>query len=128
MRIEPNSPTPVFQQIAEGIRASVAAGVYRAGDLIPSVRAQALTILVNPNTVQRAYEQLEREGLIAGKKGVGMIVSGQSKAAAQNGVDQSLRVALSQAISAAKAAGLSRSAIDRIYRQIWADADKRGTP
>jgi len=125
MRIEPTSTVPIFQQIADGIRAEVAAGIYRAGDLIPSVRAQALALLVNPNTVQRAYEQLEREGLVAGRKGVGMVVSDESAAAARNGVDQSLRNALSQAVSVAKTAGISRSVVDRIYREAWNQNEKR---
>jgi GntR family transcriptional regulator len=125
MRIEPASPVPIFLQIAEGIRSAVAAGVYRPGDLIPSVRAQAMALLVNANTVQRAYEQLEREGLIAGKKGVGMVVAADSRAAARNGVDQTLRSTLAQAVSSARAAGLSRTVIDRIYREAWNDADRR---
>ena len=124
MQIEPTSATPIFQQIADGIRAAVASGIYRPGDLIPSVRAQALALLVNPNTVQRAYEQLERDGLITGKKGVGMIVSDESAAAARNGIDQSLRAAFSQAITAAVSAGLSRAAIDRVYRDVWNQQEK----
>ena len=125
MRIEPGSPVPIFQQIADGIRAAVAAGIYRAGELIPSVRAQAIALLVNPNTVQRAYEQLERDGLIVGKKGVGMIVSEESRLAARNGVDQNLREILGHAIGSARTAGLSRAAIDRLYREAWNDAEKR---
>lgn len=119
MRIEPDSSVPVFQQIADGIRSAVAAGVYQAGDLIPSVRAQAMALLVNPNTVQRAYEQLEREGLIQSKRGLGMIVAEDSKLAARNGMETTIRTALSQAILAARAAGLSRVAVDRIYRKVW---------
>jgi GntR family transcriptional regulator len=126
VRISPDSSTPVFQQIADGVRAAVAAGVYRPGDLIPSVRAQAMAILVHPNTVQRAYEQIERDGLITSKKGVGMIVSPQSLAAAQIGVDQTIRLALAQAVNSARAAGLSRAAIDRIFRQVWIETEPRG--
>jgi GntR family transcriptional regulator len=119
MRIEPNSPVPVFQQIADGIRSAVAAGVFRAGDMVPSVRAQALNLLVNPNTVQRAYEQLEREGLLVSRRGMGMAVAEDSRLAAQNGVETSIRAAMSQGISAGRAAGLSRVAIDKIYRKAW---------
>jgi GntR family transcriptional regulator len=126
MRIEPASSVPIFQQIADGIRGEVASGIYRPGDLIPSVRAQALLLLVNPNTVQRAYEQLEREGLITSKKGVGMVVCDESAAVARNGVDQNLRTALGQAIVVARSAGLSRAAIDRLYREAWNEAEKRG--
>ena len=119
MRIEPSSPVPVFRQIADGIRSAVAAGVYRPGDLIPSVRAQALSLLVNPNTVQRAYEQLERDGLIISKKGTGMVVAPDSRSMAQSGVEEGVHAALAQAIATAKTAGLSRAAIDKLYRKAW---------
>jgi GntR family transcriptional regulator len=119
MQIHPASPVPIFRQIAEGIRSAVAAGVYRPGDLIPSVRVTALRLVVNPNTVQRAYEQLEREGLIFSKKGTGMVVAPQSRAAAQDGVEEGVRAGLAQAVAAARAAGLSRAAIDKLYREAW---------
>ena len=125
MQIEPQSPVPIFRQIADGIRSAVAAGVYRPGDLIPSVRAMALQIVVNPNTVQRAYETLEREGLIQSRKGTGMIVSPDSKLAAQNGVATSIRSGFSQAIAAGRSAGLSRVAIDRLYRDVWNENGER---
>ena len=125
MQIEPTSSIPVFRQIADGIRSAVAAGVYRPGDLIPSIRAQAMNLVVNPNTVQRAYEELEREGLIISKKGTGMIVSPDSKIAATNGVHENIQSLISQAISAGRSAGLSRAAIDRIYREAWNKTDGR---
>ena len=119
MRIEPASPIPIFQQIADGIRAAVAAGVYRPGDLIPSVRAQALNLVVNPNTVQRAYEQLEREGLIESRKGTGMVVAVDATIAARNGSGDAVRSAFTQGISLGQSAGMSRAAIDRTYREAW---------
>jgi GntR family transcriptional regulator len=125
MQIEPTSSIPVFRQIADGIRGAVAAGVYRPGDLIPSIRAQAIALVVNPNTVQRAYEELEREGLIISKKGTGMIVSPDSKLAATNGIHENIQTLITQAISAGRSAGLSRTAIDRIYREVWNKSDGR---
>ncbi len=124
MRLDPASRLPIFQQIAEGIRSEVAAGIYREGDLIPSVRAQAMMLLVNPNTVQRAYELLEREGLIVGKKGTGMVVTADSKAAAKDGVIEAVRQTFAQGIATGQAAGLNRPPIDRLYRETWNDAGK----
>jgi GntR family transcriptional regulator len=139
MRIEPASTIPIFQQIADGIRASVAAGVYRPGDLIPSVRAQAATLVVNPNTVQRAYEQLEREGIVESRKGTGMVVSAQAPSVARNGSGGAVRATFAQGILQGTAAGMSRAAIDRTYREAWdaafasqdakaASADRRKQP
>ena len=106
------------------MRNAVAAGLYRPGDLIPSVRAQAMALLVNPNTVQRAYELLEREGLIVGKKGTGMIVAANSKSTAKNGAEGSIRTSFTQTIAAGSSAGLSRPAVDKIYRDAWNDLPK----
>src|SRR3954453_13825300 len=125
MRIEADSPVPIFQQIADGIRAAVAAGVYRPGDLIPSVRAQAMSLVVNPNTVQRAYEQLEREGLIESRKGTGMVVAHDATIAARNGSGDGVRSAFTQGITLGLASGMSRAAVDRTYHEAW---DAAGAP
>jgi GntR family transcriptional regulator len=131
MRIEPTSTIPLFQQIADGIRASVAAGVYRPGDLIPSVRAQAAALVVNPNTVQRAYEQLEREGIVESRKGTGMVVAAQAPSVARNGSGGAVRATFAQAILQGTASGMSRAAVDRTYREAWdavASREANATP
>lgn len=121
MRIEPDSAIPIFQQIIDGIRSAVAAGVYKPGDLIPSVRAQAIASLVNPNTVQKAYEQLEREGLIAGKKGTGMVVAANGQSMAHVASVKAVEGTLVQGITLGREAGMSRTTIDKIYRQAWSE-------
>ena len=129
MRIQPTSSIPIFQQIADGIRAAVAAGVYRPGDLIPSVRTQATSLVVNPNTVQRAYEQLEREGIIESRKGTGMAVAPGAAGVARNGSGGALRATFVQGILQGKAAGMSRAAIDGTYREAWdAVANESNSP
>lgn len=118
--IDPNSPVPIFRQIADGIRGAVAAGVYRPGERIPSIRQTSASLLINVNTVQRAYEQLEREGLIINKRGVGMIVSPESATAARGGVEEDVTATFLQAIGMARGAKLSRAAVDHLYREAWA--------
>ena len=75
MRIDPKSSVPIFRQIADQTRTSIRRGVLRPGELLPSLRALAIEIQVNPNTVQRAYELLEREGVVESRKGIGVFVS-----------------------------------------------------
>ena len=65
------SDRPVYLQIAERIRKAVLAGKYPAGTQIPTVRQLALEAAVNPNTVQRAFADLEQEGIILSKGTVG---------------------------------------------------------
>jgi len=80
MIIDPQSHTPIYRQIAAQIRDAIDAGVYRANEALPSLRALAVEIRVNPNTVQRAYEELDREGVIESRRGIGVfVVERQSK-------------------------------------------------
>ena len=74
-RIEPESHVPVYLQIVEHLRSAIAAGVYRPGEALPSLRVLATDLKVNPNTVQRAYEELDRQGVIRSHRGVGMFVA-----------------------------------------------------
>ena len=75
MLIDPKSNVPIFRQIADQLRDRIHAGIYKPGEMLPSLRSLALDIRVNPNTVQRAYETLEREGAVYSKRGVGIFVS-----------------------------------------------------
>ena len=72
MRLDPASSLPVFEQVAGSVVSAIAAGVFRPGELIPSIRQQATDLLINPNTIKRAYEALERDGLIEPRAGLGM--------------------------------------------------------
>ena len=63
-RIDPRSPTPIYAQIAERVRVAVAAGELSKGDGLPSVRALATRLRVNPATVVQAYRELEQEKLV----------------------------------------------------------------
>lgn len=127
LRVDPSSPVPIFRQIADGLRAAVAAGAYRPGELVPSVRQQALALLVNPNTVQRAYDELERDGLLVSRKGIGMAVADGAARAASRDAAADAQTALAAAIDAALAAGLTRDAIDARYAAAWRSLEpKRG--
>lgn len=119
LRVDASSPVPIFRQIAEGIRSAVAAGVYRPGDLVPSVRQQALALLVNPNTVQRAYDELERDGLLESRKGIGMAVARGAQRSATRDAAADVQAALATTIEAALAAGLTRDAVDLHYAAAW---------
>ena len=66
---------PVYLQIADRIRKKVVSGEFLPGDQIPTVRQLALTAAVNPNTIQRAFAELEREGLIVSHGTVGRYVT-----------------------------------------------------
>ena len=115
MKIDPGNHVPIYLQIAEGIRAAVAAGVYRAGETLPSLRALAVEVQVNPNTVQRAYDELEREGLVYSQRGKGLFVSEQGAAAARSQTEDGVRRALDETVRASRAAGMSAQQVREIF-------------
>jgi len=115
VRIDPNSHVPIYLQIAEGVRAAVAAGVYRPGEALPSLRALAIAVQVNPNTVQRAYDELEREGLIYSQRGKGLFVADQGTASAQSWAEDGVRRAFDEGIRAGQAAGMRVEQIRKIF-------------
>lgn len=115
MKIDPGSHIPIYLQIADGIRAAVAAGLYRPGEALPSLRALAINVQVNPNTVQRAYDQLEREGLIYSQRGKGLFVAQQGTTSAQTRSQQVVRRGFDEAVRAGRAAGMSAQQIRDLF-------------
>jgi GntR family transcriptional regulator len=73
--ISPGSTTPIYRQICEQIRLGVATGKLAVPDQLPSVRALAEELVVNPNTVARAYAELAREGVIETRAGRGVFIT-----------------------------------------------------
>lgn len=65
---------PIYSQITDGFRQQILAGVLQEGDKLPSVRDLAAQLAINPNTIQRAYRELENEGWIATVPGKGCFV------------------------------------------------------
>ncbi len=129
MGIDPNSPVPVYRQIADHIRRAVAVGVYRPGEMIPSLRALALELVVNPNTVQRAYEELEREGLIDARKGLGMFVTKQGVATAQSKSEAAVCSAFTQGVRAGQAMNMPnkdiRAVFEKALKNVSAEAKEK---
>ena len=72
--IDPRSPTPLYDQIADRIRVAVASGELGPGDPLPSVRRLAASLRVNPATVVQAYRTLEAEGFVELRQGSGTYV------------------------------------------------------
>ncbi len=73
--IDPRSPVPLYEQLEQNIVALISAGALAADDQLPSVRALARDLGINPNTVQKAYSHLEERGIIYQASGRGSFVS-----------------------------------------------------
>ena len=81
---------PIYEQVRDGLRKLMVTGVMQEGEKLPSVRALAATLAINPNTIQKAYEALEAEGYVYSVAGKGSFV------APQTGVDASHRKQLTE--------------------------------
>ena len=72
--VDTRSPTPIYAQLDRAIRASIATGALVPGMQLPTVRQLAVDLAVNANTVARVYVQLERDGILETRRGVGTFV------------------------------------------------------
>jgi GntR family transcriptional regulator len=75
IQIAPQDGTPIYQQITRQVKYLVASGRLQAGEELPPIRVLAEQLTINPNTVARAYLELEREGVVAKRQGSGTFVS-----------------------------------------------------
>jgi GntR family transcriptional regulator len=74
-RIEPASRTPIYRQLVAQIREAVARGRLKPEERLPSVRDLSRQLVINPNTVARVYTELEREGVLNTRPGLGVFVA-----------------------------------------------------
>ena len=98
---------PIYSQIADGFRTQITAGILRSGDKLPSVRELAVELSINPNTIQRAYRQLEAEGWIATVPGKGCFVCGLKDYSESE--KQELLAAFDKAAAALLKSGMTRA-------------------
>lgn len=89
-RLDLHSGVPVYRQIIDQILAGIASGAARAGDQLPTVRQVAVDLSINPNTVVRAYRELEIRGVIETQQGTGTFISNQK--VQQSEVDRQRRL------------------------------------
>ncbi len=75
IKISPGSDVPIFRQIVDQVRVAVASEKIATGDSLPSVRALASDLVVNPNTIVRAYSELTKDGVIESQRGRGFFVA-----------------------------------------------------
>lgn len=79
--VDTSSGLPIYRQLADQVKQGVAGGLLKAGDRLPSVRDLALELTVNPHTVAKAYQELEREGVIEIPRGKGAFIATPKEAA-----------------------------------------------
>jgi GntR family transcriptional regulator len=107
--VDPRSGVPLYLQLIEQVKRAVAVGALQPGEQLPTVKALALDLTVNPNTVARVYRELERDGVIDTSPGRGSFVRTDGGAVeARRAVADVAVAGFEAAVREAKSLGLSR--------------------
>ena len=117
-RIDTGDGVPIYIQIVEQIKRSVALGGLKPEQALPSVRQLALDLTINPNTVARAYLELEHQGVIYKRQGQGTFVSSQAVEASRRERHKIVSALFEKAIVEAANSGMTATDIEEIYRQL----------
>jgi GntR family transcriptional regulator len=112
-----HSGVPAYRQIIDQVRGALAAGALIAGDQLPTVRQLAVDLAINPNTVVRAYKELELGGLLETQQGTGTFIGAQRLPRANAERDRQLSQIVANAVARAGAAGFT---VDDLIEQLRA--------
>jgi GntR family transcriptional regulator len=116
-RINRRSGMATYQQIVDQVKHALRMGILRPGDRLPTAKEVVAATAINPNTVLKAYRELEREGLVEGKRGLGTFVS-RSLAMPRAAADGPIRDELVDWIRRAKGDGLGREDIEALVKSV----------
>jgi GntR family transcriptional regulator len=117
IRIDPQSAEPLFEQVVFAVKSAVAKGTAAAGERLPSVRELARELAINPNTVVRAYEVLERDGVVVRRQGAGCFVSDRGSDLAQAEKRRQLQISLRRVVTEAFHLGFQADDVKKALAQ-----------
>src|SRR5579862_478824 len=103
--LDSRSGVPTYLQLVQQVRQAVRLGILKPGDQLPTVKEVVGSLTINPNTVLKAYRELDHEGIVEGRRGVGTFVAGRPSSPPPDGIKE-LRSALVRWVGRARAAGL----------------------
>ena len=122
-RLDGSSGVPPYLQLVHQVRQSLLLGYLKEGDRLPTVKDVAADLAINPNTVVKAYRQLEHEGLAGGRPGQGTFITATSSTALPE-EQQILRASLEEWLRAAQEAGLDDEAVTALIAVARQDMKK----
>ena len=112
-----------YLQVVQQVRQALRLGLLRQGDQLPSVKDVVARLAINPNTVLKAYRELEREGLVAARPGIGTFVT-RTLTDATLAAHEPLRKDLQRWLAKARLAGLDEESIDALFTSTFRDAQQ----
>ena len=118
MKILQNSGIPIYVQIADSFREDILAGKYKEGEYLQSIRSLAKELSISVITTMKAYEILEREGLITAVQGKGFYVNAMNSELLREQHRRKVEDALMDAIAAARVAGMSNQEIENMLQTL----------
>jgi len=113
--VDPAGAEPVFQQIVSCVKRAVATGRLAADDRLPSVRDLARELVINPNTIAKAYQALEAEGVTYSRRGAGTFVARRKVVLRADEQRRRLREALEAVLSDAVHLGLGEAEVRKVF-------------
>ena len=116
-QLVPDSGVPAYLQLVQQVRQAIRMGVLRVGDKLPTVKEVVTEVAVNPNTVLKAYRELEHEGLVEGRQGVGTFVSRRPSGPPPS-TQARLARSLERWVETARRQGLDDESIEALLRGI----------
>lgn len=117
IKVETKSFIPIYEQIKKEIKARISQGIFRANEPLPSIRELATQLLINPNTVARAYRELEQEGFIYTRKGKGCYVSDNSSSLVKDNNLSLLTQLIDKTIEEAKRLNIDLKEIKKLFEK-----------
>src|SRR3989304_4973576 len=114
--VDPSNGVPIYEQVVRQVVYAVAAEALRAGDLVPSVRELARELAINPNTVARAYRQLQDDGVLEAVRGTGLAGAASARRQCQIERTKLIRARLRMVLEEAALSGLDPQEIEQLVR------------
>lgn len=116
IKLDYKSGRSIHEQIQDGIKSMIVGGVLKENDQLPSVRELSLSLTVNPNTVQKAYKELEKDGIIYSVKGKGNFVS---RVEADSKTLDSLLKSLERLVGEMCFVGIEKKDIEKVIAEVY---------
>ncbi|PKM83816.1 MAG: GntR family transcriptional regulator [Firmicutes bacterium HGW-Firmicutes-13] len=122
----PGSGVPIYKQIIKQIKHAAAGGLLTPGEQLPSVRELSESLTINPNTVSKAYQELEREGVIKIIHGVGTFVSHEKISMDEAKKEDLIKSYIQQLFTEAYHLGLSKERLKKLFWEAYEDMIEKG--
>jgi len=126
-RLDAHSGVPVYRQLIDQVQAAIASGARTVGDQLPTVRQVAVDLAINPNTVLRAYREMEIRGLLDTQQGSGTFIAARKVERSRGEHDRKLRQLAGEFVSRAGAAGFTLKQLMAALQEMSPDEDLKRT-